>query len=66
MVDLDGENRPDVVLDVLCKNLEAANSELARGTRERLRIVAAGGDGTVAWILQVRGFPVVLRSVLSI
>jgi Diacylglycerol kinase catalytic domain len=55
-----GKYRPDQVLEAIWANfgahLEAKTEkeEAASEIRKRLRIVAAGGDGTVAWVLQVR------------
>ena len=45
------EYRPDEVLEKVWANFE--NDEDAQAYRDRLRLVAAGGDGTVAWVLQV-------------
>ena len=47
-----GDHRPDEVLEQVWENFDKEDD--SQKYRDRLRLVAAGGDGTVAWILQVR------------
>ena len=50
-------HKPAHVLETIWANFaehEDEDAEKVGALRERLRVVAAGGDGTVAWILQVR------------
>jgi diacylglycerol kinase family enzyme len=55
-----GETPPDKALEKIWENLDAqaATNPNAYQVRERLRLIAAGGDGTVAWVLQVLYCPV--------
>lgn len=53
MFDL-GKFKPDKVLETMWANFATATTPEAASVQKRLRIVAAGGDGTVAWILQAR------------
>lgn len=48
-----GKYKPDAVLEKMWDNFAADGSEDALRMQRRLRIIAAGGDGTVAWVLQV-------------
>lgn len=50
----DSKQHPDVVLEALYKSLDAAvkdGDQVASHIKKHLRLVAAGGDGTVAWLL---------------
>ena len=49
-----GQFRPDQVLEKVWANFEKDGDAAALAYRGRMRIIAAGGDGTVAWVLQVR------------
>lgn len=51
------KHRPDKVLKQLWANFEELGSTDAEHLRSNLRILTAGGDGTVAWVLQVRVLP---------
>jgi hypothetical protein len=54
------KHKPDVVLRRLWSNLEAAiqaGDSAAKTYRERLRILVAGGDGTIAWWVQYGATP---------
>ena len=52
------KHRPDKVLKQLWANFDELGSTDAQHLRSNLRILTAGGDGTVAWVLQVRAFQV--------
>lgn len=50
-----GQHRPDQVLQTVWKNLDELaekEPERAHALRSRLRVIVAGGDGTVGWTLQ--------------
>jgi Diacylglycerol kinase catalytic domain len=51
-----GKYKPDQVLTRLWQNFDEAtgSQEEAQHLKANLRIITAGGDGTVAWVLQVR------------
>jgi hypothetical protein len=48
------KHKPDKVLKKIWENFDAAGGAEAEHLRSHLRIITAGGDGTVAWVLQVR------------
>lgn len=52
-----GKHEPEHVLGTIYRNFsdhESADPDKVAQARARLRVIAAGGDGTVAWVLQVR------------